>query len=121
MRVPWTARRSKPSTLKEINPEHSLEELMLKLKLQYFGYLMQRTDLLEKTHGLLSARLLCPQNFPGKNTGVACHFLLQEIFLTQGLNLSLLHLQVGSLSLSHQGETPQFLELGITRRQEVLS
>ena len=107
--------------LKEINPEYSLEELMLKLKLQYFGYLMQRTDLLEKTHGLLSARLLCPQNFPGKNTGVACHFLLQEIFLTQGLNLSLLHWQVGSLSLSHQGETPQFLELGITRRQVVLS
>ena len=49
MRVPWTAKRSNWSILKEINPEYSLEELMLKLKLQYFGYLMQRTDLLEKT------------------------------------------------------------------------
>ena len=49
LRVPWAARRSKYSILKEINPEYSLEELMLKLKLQYFGHLMQRTDLLEKT------------------------------------------------------------------------
>ena len=49
MRVPWTARRSNQSTLKEISPEYSLEVLMLKLKLQYFGYLMQRTDSLEKT------------------------------------------------------------------------
>ena len=49
MRVPWTARRSNQSILKEINPEYSLEGLMLKLKLQTFGHLMQRTDLLEKT------------------------------------------------------------------------
>ena len=49
MRVPWTARRSNQSILKEIIPEYSLEELMLKLKLQYFGHLMQRADLLEKT------------------------------------------------------------------------
>ena len=49
MRVPWTARRSNRSILKEISPEYSLEGLMLKLKLQYFGYLMRRTDLLEKT------------------------------------------------------------------------
>ena len=49
LRVPWTARRSNQSILKEISPEYSLEGLMLKLKLQYFGYLMQRTDLLEKT------------------------------------------------------------------------
>ena len=48
LRVPWTARRSNKSTLKEINPEYSLEGLMLKLKLQYFGHLMQRTDSLEK-------------------------------------------------------------------------
>ena len=48
LRVPWTARRSKPSILKEISPEYSLEGLMLKLKLQYFGYLMQKTDSLEK-------------------------------------------------------------------------
>ena len=49
MRVPWTARRSNRSILKEISPEYSLEELMLKLKLQYFGHLMHRTDSLEKT------------------------------------------------------------------------
>ena len=44
LRIPWTARRSNQSILKEINPEYSLEELMLKLKLQYFGHLIQRTD-----------------------------------------------------------------------------
>ena len=49
MRAPWTARRSSQSILKEISPEYSLEGLMLKLKLQYFGHLMQRTDSLEKT------------------------------------------------------------------------
>ena len=49
LRVPWTARRSNQSILKEINPGCSLEGLMLKLKLQYFGHLMQRADLLEKT------------------------------------------------------------------------
>ena len=49
MRVPWTARRSNQSLLKEISPGCSLEGLMLKLKLQYFGYLMQRADSLEKT------------------------------------------------------------------------
>ena len=49
LRVPWPARRSNQSILKEISPEYSLEGLMLKLKLQYFGYLMQRTDSLEKT------------------------------------------------------------------------
>ena len=49
MRVPWTARRSNQSILKEINPEYSLEGLMLELKLQYFGHLMRRADSLEKT------------------------------------------------------------------------
>ena len=49
MRVPWTARRSNQSILKEINPGISLEEMMLKLKLQYFGHLMRRVDSLEKT------------------------------------------------------------------------
>ena len=49
LRVPWTARRSNPSILKEINPEYSLEGLTVKLKLQYFGHLMRRTDSLEKT------------------------------------------------------------------------
>ena len=49
MRVPWTARRSNQSILKEISPEYSLEGLMLKLKLQYFDHLIRRTDSLEKT------------------------------------------------------------------------
>ena len=49
MRVPWTARRSNKSILKEISPEYSLEGLMLKVKLQYFGHLMQRADSFEKT------------------------------------------------------------------------
>jgi len=49
LRVPWTARRSNQSILKEMSPEYSLEGLMLKLKLQYFGHLMRRTDSLEKT------------------------------------------------------------------------
>ena len=50
LRVPWTAGRSNQSTLKEISPGVSLEEIMLKLKLQYFGHLMRRVDSLEKTH-----------------------------------------------------------------------
>ena len=49
LRVPWTARRSNQSILKEVNPEYSLEGLMLKLKLQYFGHLIRRTDSFEKT------------------------------------------------------------------------
>ena len=49
MRVPWTTRRSNQSIIKEVNPEYSLKGLMLKLKLQYFGHLMQRADSLEKT------------------------------------------------------------------------
>ena len=49
MRVPWTARKSNQSILKEISPEYSLEGLMLKLKLQYFGHLMRRTDSFQKT------------------------------------------------------------------------
>ena len=49
MRIPWTARRSNQSVLKEISPEYSLEGLMLKLKLQYFGHLMEKTNSFEKT------------------------------------------------------------------------
>ena len=49
MRVPWTARRSNQSILEEVSPEYSLEGLMLKLKLQYFGHIMRRTDSFEKT------------------------------------------------------------------------
>ena len=55
MRVPWTARRSNQSILKEISPEYSLEGQMLKLKLQYFGHLVRRTDSLEKT--LMSGKI----------------------------------------------------------------
>ena len=54
-------------------------------------------------HGLQSTRLLCPWNFPGKNTHVGCHSLLQGMVLTQGLNPGLLHWQADSLPLSHQG------------------
>ena len=54
-------------------------------------------------HGLQPARLLCPWRFPGKNTGVGCHFLLQGILLIQGLNPHLLHRQASSLPLSYQG------------------
>ena len=57
LRVPWTTRRSNLSILNEISPEYSLEGLMLKLKLQYFGHLMQRTDSFEKTHMLQWERL----------------------------------------------------------------
>ena len=57
MRVPWTAKRSNQSILKEINPEYSLKGLMLKLKLQYFGYLMQRANSLEKT--LMLGKIEC--------------------------------------------------------------
>ena len=56
-----------------------------------------------RPHGLQPARLLCPQHFLGKNTGVSSHFLLQGVFPTQGSNLYLLHWQEGSLPLSHQG------------------
>ena len=58
--------------------------------------------ILLRHNGLQPARLLCPWDFPGKSTGVGCHFLLQGIFLTQGLNPHLLHWQVDSLPLSHQ-------------------
>ena len=58
MRVPWTARRSNQTILKEISPEYSLEGLMLQLKLQYFGHLMQRIDSLEKTLMLGGASLI---------------------------------------------------------------
>ena len=55
-----------------------------------------------RPHGLLPTRLLCPWEFPGKRTGVGCHFLIQEIFPTQELNPCILHWQKGSLLLSHQ-------------------
>ena len=63
LRVSWTARKSNQSILKEINPEYSLEELMLKLKLQYFGHLMRRTDLLKKTQFISVQSISCVQLF----------------------------------------------------------
>ena len=62
-------------------------------------------------HGLLPTRLLCPWVFPGKNTGVDCHFLLQEIFLTQGLNPDLPHCRQTLYCLSHQGSPTALLQL----------
>ena len=56
LRVPWTARRSNQFILKETSPEYPLKGLMLKLKLQYFGHLMQRTDSFEKTLGIIDGR-----------------------------------------------------------------
>ena len=56
-----------------------------------------------RSHGLLSTRLLCPWDFPGKSTGVGCHFLLQGIFLTQGSNPALVHCRQTFYPLSHQG------------------
>ena len=76
LRVPWTARRSNQSNLKEINPEHSLEGLMLKLQLQYFSYLMQRADSLEKSSipffcQVLKGRLGFPGGLVVKNSPVS--------------------------------------------------
>ena len=61
-------------------------------------------------HGLWPAKLLCPWNSPGKNTGVGCHFLLQGIFPTQGLNPGLLHCSQILYQLSHQGRSPLYFK-----------
>ena len=83
MRVLWRARRSNQSILKEISPEYSLEGLMLKLKLQYFGHLMQRTDSLEKT--------LILRKIEGRRRGIQRIRWLYGI--TDSMNLSLSRLQ----------------------------
>ena len=85
------------------------------LKILDFQFLLNFTQLVHVScsvmpdslwhRGLYLARLLCPWNSPGKNTGVGCHFLLQGIFLTQGSNLCLLHRQVDFIPLSHLGST----------------
>ena len=76
MRIPWTARRSNQSILKEISPEYSLEGLMLKLKLQYFGHLMQRTDSLEKT--LMLGRLKMEEKGMTEDEMVGWHHRLNR-------------------------------------------
>ena len=80
MRLPWTAKRSNQSVLKEINYDYSLEELMLKLKLQYFGHLMRRADSLEKT--------LMLGKTEGKRKGWQRMRLLDRITDSMDMNLS---------------------------------
>ena len=74
LRVPWTARRSNKSTLKEINPEYSLEGLILKLKFQYFGHLMWRADSLEKT--LMLGKIECRRRRGWQDETVGWHHQL---------------------------------------------
>ena len=81
MRVPWTARRSNQSILKEISPEYSLEGLMLKLKLEYFGHLMRRPDSLEKT-------LMLGKVEGGRRTGLQRMRWLDGITDSMDMNLS---------------------------------
>ena len=92
----------------------SEEELPLDPNLWNFDsliYTVSRSVMSDSSrpHGQYPTRLLCPWNFLGKNMGVGCHFLLQGIFLTQGLNPSLLHWQAESLPLSHQGSLMQIM------------
>ena len=81
MRAPWTTRRSIQSILKEINPEYALEGLMLKLKLQYFGHLMQRADSLEKT-------LMLGKIEGKRRSGQQRMTLLDDIISSTDMNLS---------------------------------
>ena len=83
MRIPWKERRSHQSILKEINPEYALEGLMLKLKLQYFGHLMRRVDLLEKT--------LMLEKTEGKRRGDMNVSKLQEIKEERGAWCAAVH------------------------------
>ena len=85
-------------------PSLDLHGLIYRLK-TYSYYLVAKScqTLLQPPHGLQSTRLLWPWDFPGKNTGTGCHFLLQRIFPTQGSDPHFLYWQVGSLALSHQG------------------
>ena len=84
---------------------------------QYFCLVARLYPALLRPHGLEPARLFCPWDFPGKNTEVSCHFLLQGVFLTQGSNLCLLHWQADSLPLSHRESTPD-KTLGVARKAQ---
>ena len=111
LRVPWTARKSNQSILREINPEYSLDGLMLKLKLQYFGHLMCAVLYLvtQLCPTLCDPTDWCPPgssvhgDSPGKNTGVGCHAFLQGIFPTQGSKPGLPHCSWILYHLNHQG------------------
>ena len=96
LRVPWTARRSNQSILKEISPEYSLERLMLKMKLQYFGHLMQRTDSLEKT--------LMLGKIKGRRRGQQRMRWLDDITDSMDINLSKLQ-SMESKRVRHDGAT----------------
>ena len=95
-RIPW---REQPGRLQSMG-------LQSQTWLSNFTSVAKSRLTLLQSQGLKPARILCPWDFPDKNTGVGCHFLLQGIFLIQGLNPHLLHWQVGSLPLSHQGNPP---------------
>ena len=83
MRVPWTARRSNQSILKEISPEYSLEELILKLKLQYFGHVLGRTDSLKKTLrlGKIEGRRRRGDTGNGKGNRISSHVSTKIYFV----------------------------------------
>ena len=94
LKVPWTPRRSKKSTLKEISPEYSLEGLMLKLKLRYFGHVMQRADSLEKT--------LMLGNIEGRRRRERQRMrLLDGITFSMDMNLSKLRELVNDMEAHH--------------------
>ena len=103
LRVSWTARKSNQSILKEINPEYSLEGLMLKLKLQYFGHLMRRTDLLKKTQFMSVQSISCVQLFGSPWT--AAHQASLSIANSQSL-LKLMSIELVMPSNHHPLSSP---------------
>ena len=86
----------------EMKRERSTPQIISRTRFVVFSHSVV-SDFFCDPHGLQPARLLCSWDFPGKNTGVGCHFLLQGIFPTQGSSLLLLYWQAGCLPLGHQG------------------